>query len=422
MEYKALIAGILLLAAVLAAAPAASAQLSTTTAIRETFLNQDPDPAEPGKYVELRWKLEKTGNGRINDIRYFLDVDYPFSFDPSDNPERNLGDWEGVPDNEDFITLFYKVRVDEDALEGTYKVRLRSMYNFQDSFVEKEYEVRVGDMKRPEFVLGQLTTAPAKLVSDTEDAELDVELANIGDGDAENVVVEMELPDGFTPSFSYSDRYALGTIPAGTSKTAKFFVDVAKDLPGGPKEARMRVTYKEADDDDNEVKMRIINLDIPLRDKPMFEITSVNFSPESVLPGSDVEILLEITNEGGEEADSVTVRAFKESSQPFEFNEKSDFIGKLRPGETGQAILSLSVDAGANEKTYVIDLEIRGVEGEDVIVQERTIDIEVGTFGSQGGSGFLTGGFSALSLLVLVVVAGVVGFGAYTYGKRKSPQ
>ena len=33
-----------------------------------TFLNQNPDPVEPGEYVELRWRFENTGDEDILNI------------------------------------------------------------------------------------------------------------------------------------------------------------------------------------------------------------------------------------------------------------------------------------------------------------------------------------------------------------------
>jgi hypothetical protein len=65
-----------------------SAQVYSSSYLKETFLNQKPDPAEPGKYVELRWKVQKFGNTQLDNISYYLDVEYPFYFDQSDTPTR----------------------------------------------------------------------------------------------------------------------------------------------------------------------------------------------------------------------------------------------------------------------------------------------------------------------------------------------
>ncbi|MFH1364737.1 MAG: CARDB domain-containing protein [Candidatus Aenigmatarchaeota archaeon] len=395
-----------------------SAQLDTVDLI-QTFLNQNPDPAEPGKYVELRWKLEKVGNLKVRDIKYVLEVSYPFSFDAIDIPERNLGNWEGYSDKDGFITLFYKVRVDSDAVEDTYKVRLKSNVNSNDYWVSKEYEIRVGDKERPEFILGQISTSPSKLASDLNEAEINVEIANIGDGDAENVIVDVEFPEGFTPAYSYSDREALGTIAAGTSKSATFYVDIDEDV-SGVHTAMLYINYRESDDDDNEMKTTVLSLELPLKDKPMFEIEDIRFVPETLYPGTEAEIRLTIKNAGGEEADSVSVRVFKDSSQQIGLTEKSDFIGKMKPGETGEAVLKIEVETDAVAKTYVLDLEIRAVDNDEVIIQDKTITLEVQSPSTSGGmTGNVIAGLSTFQIagfvVVLIIIAGI----AYVSGKKR---
>jgi len=398
-----------------------SASAQTTPELIQTFLNQDPDPSEPGKYVELRWKIDKIGNAKIRDIKYTLEVEYPFYFDESDTPERNLGDWEGFSDEDQFFILFYKVRVAPDAIEDTYKIKLKSNTNSNDFWVTREYDVRVGDKERPDFIIGQITTSPSKLASDLDEAELSVEIANIGDGTAENVVVELKLPEGFTPSYSYSDREALGTIMAGTSKVATFHVDIDEDVAGGVHEANMYISYKEADDDDNELKNRVITIDLPLKDKPMFKIDEVKIIPEVVYPGTEIEMHLKIKNTGGEEAESVSIRLFKDSAQQLSLIEKSDFIGKLKAGEIGEAILKIDIEEDAAPKTYILDLEIRAVDNDEVLIQEKTVsfDVQAAETGGSGMTGEIIAGLSTTTLAVFVVILLVVGYLAYRSGKGR---
>ena len=112
--------------------------------ITETLLNQDPDPANPGEYVEIRWKIEKEGNAEIEDLTYYLEVNYPFSFDASDKPQKVIGDWFGKSDSDEFYTLYYKIKVDEGALEGTYEIKLKSKDSkFNPEWSTEEYEIRV---------------------------------------------------------------------------------------------------------------------------------------------------------------------------------------------------------------------------------------------------------------------------------------
>jgi len=342
-----------------------------------TLLNQDPDPAEQGEYVDLRWKIVKEGNEKMNNINVHLNVDYPFFFDASDSPDKVIGTWSGWSEDEEYYILHYKLRVDEDALEDTYDVNLEFAHDETGFSTTKDFEIRVGDKKEPEFVLGNLITSPLKLVGDSEDNHIQVNLENIGDESAENVRMELKLPKGFTPSYGYSTRTNLGTIGLDTGKVGNFYFDIGEDIFQGEYNASVEIHYKESNDDDN--VYNIINLDLPMyvSGKPMFEIQSIKTEPENIVPGDEVKLILQIKNIGDKDADSVSLRAFKESSQPFDFNEKSDFVGKLNSGESGDIILTLDIEPSANVKTYIVDLEIRSIYNDEVLIENEIIPLKI---------------------------------------------
>ncbi len=366
-----------------------------------TLMNQDPDPAEPGEYLDVRWKIEKSGNGQLEDVVYYLELGYTFFFDQSDGPEKHIDDWWGYSDEDAFYTLHYKIRVDDDALEDTYTVKLKAKYGDNREWVISEYDLRVADKDFPEFALGTLKTDPVKLVADTDEAELHVELENIGDGGAQNVKVKLDLPEGFEASYGYSDWENLGTVDAGSSETAIFYVDIDKDVSPGVKKSKLTVNYKGANDDDNVYKIVEIPFDIPLIDKPYFEMTGVSTEPGKIRAGDRVMLKIGVKNAGGKEAESVSIRAFKESSQPFEFDEKYDFVGKLDSGEEGEGVLEFTVDEDAVPKKYIMDMEVRYIYNNDVEVQSESFEINI-VNGEQ--SKFVEQNFGLIIALVVVVL------------------
>lgn len=388
--------------------------------VSATLLNQDPDPAQPGQYVELRWKVVKRGALEIPEAKFELKVEYPFTFDASDTPIKEAGQWNGVSGDDEFFTLYYKLRVDEDAIEDTYKLNLRHTTD-GFSWQTQEYDVRVGDTQKAKFVLGNLVTSPTKLVGDTDEASMTLEVNNIGDGDAEHVQVELQLPEGFSPTYTNSERANLGTVEAGSSDSATFYIDIDEGVSAGNVEAILLIKYQESDEEDNEYKSVSLPLSIPIKSRPVFEIERITTTPEQIHAGSNVEMRLLVKNVGGKEADSVSLRAFKESSQPFDFVEKTDFIGKLEVGSDGEAILKLEVDDTAQPKKYLVDIEIRYVDGNEVIVQEKTIPFEIlngANEADKNGSGLTP--TTGIIFVIAIVVVGVIAF--YTgknKGKRK---
>lgn len=398
--------------------PFVTARSNDYATLEITMLNQDPDPAKQGEYLDLRWKVVKIGNEKIDDITFNLELEYPFFLDKSESAEKKIGSWRGYSDDEEYYILHYKIRVDEEALEDDYDIKLKishKIYDTEREYLTEPFKIKVGDKTKPEFVLGTLVTSPIKLLADTDENQLKVTLENIGDEDAENVRMDLELSKNFSATYGYSTRANLGTIDAGSSKIGTFYVDLDETITQGEYEGTISIHYKEANDDDNEYKIVKLPLSIPVNGKPMFSIKDVKTIPEKIREGNDVKLLITVKNTGTKEAESVSIRAFKESSQPFEFEEKSDFIGKLKPGETGEAVIKFKVEEEANVKTYLLDLEVRSIYNNEVLTENEIIPIKV----QNGEEKSFFPDFSLVGLLIILIIV-IGGLGVYHFMKKKN--
>ena len=65
-------------------------KLSKYADVRVSFVNQEPDPAEPGKYVDVRFKFENNGSDQAKDVVIELLPEYPFSLDPGKSAIKKL--------------------------------------------------------------------------------------------------------------------------------------------------------------------------------------------------------------------------------------------------------------------------------------------------------------------------------------------
>jgi hypothetical protein len=67
------------------------------------------------------------------------------------------------------------------------------------------------------------------------------------------------------------------------------------------------------------------------------------------------------------------------SEQPFDFSNGNafDYIGDLDVGEVGEAVLKFDVEDDAVLKTYLLDIEIRCVEDEDIHLFDRKVPVAV---------------------------------------------
>jgi hypothetical protein len=376
------------------------------------LMNQDPDPANSGKYLDLRWRVIVTKIGTIDDLEFYLDAGYPFLFEAGDSPKKSLGKVVPSDEMEQYYVLHYKLKVADDALKGEHNVSLR-WNDGSGGYTEKYFTLYV-ETSKPDFTIGALRTSPERLVQDTDEALLKVDIANIGNEDAENVKVALVIPGGFDASYAYSGEDALGTINEGESKTAHFYINTAEGLQPGEYNATITITYKEDDDEDNQYRTKLLPLNIPIKGSPYLVIESVETSPTEVYPGTYVNLLINVKNTGSEEVDAASLRVFKDSTQPFDFDEKSDFIGKLKPGESGEALIRLQVKEDAPPKKYLLDVELRGVETnkDTVVLFSRTAPLIVCPTKESSTS-------LLLSIGIIIAVAGVIGIVLYKKKKIK---
>ena len=182
-----------------------------------TLVNQDPYPAEPGGYVELLFKLENWGVGKAENVVVELKPEYPFSIDPGTDAIRELGTigcTQGDDGDEQAFLLKYKVRVDEDAIDGENEIKLKYSYendNLQNSYVVEE-EITVSDPKTYfEVILQDITGNDATLA-----------IANTGKNPAYAVITSIPKQDSFRV-LGTSDN-VIGNLDAGDYTLISFQV------------------------------------------------------------------------------------------------------------------------------------------------------------------------------------------------------
>lgn len=366
-------------------------------------LKYDPYPVEAGKYVQLWIKLDNYGADEAEKVTCELLPKYPFSLDSSENATQVIGRLPGL----ESVILDYRIYVDPSAVEGENELEIKCRSNDYSGWITREIKLYVTS-NVPEFAVGSITSQPAKLLPDTEDNQLTVELNNIGTGDAELVSARLILPEGITPTDSYSDVDSLGRIFEGATSDAVFYVDVDKNVAPGIHNATLVLSYRESSGSRAEYKNQTLDMGLNVKSAPLFEIVAITSEPEVLSGGVSAQIKVEIKNVGFEDAESVSMKIYKKDDQPFDFDEKYDYIGLLEPGESGEAVFKVTVDEDANQKQHLLEGEIRYVVGDSVFVVSEQIPLTV-----------VEGSAESNNVWLFVLLAALVLAGAKLYHGRK---
>lgn len=354
-------------------------------ALDVSIADYDPQPAEAGKYLNVWFKVENPTSiiSETGNVEYFLEVIPMDGLELSSNEEstKRIGRVEA----RGFETIQYRMLVKNDAFEGANQIK--ALVWEGDTASEKDLFIEVieKDYKNVDIQVGDVESDPVRIKPDEDDIKIDVTLINLGDGKAQGVRAKLHnLPEGITPSDSYSDISLVGTIDEDAQQMATFYIDVDKYVTAYNYDAKLNVSYKyQPDLDEEEYITEEVELPLILSVKPfpLYEITDVKFNKDASMIAAgdtDVTMTLTIKNVGEEKGESVRVKIFKKTEQPFEFDDQSDFLAPiLEPNETGQVTFEFDIDENAYMQKYLLDLEIKSVVGDEIITYKEKVPVEV---------------------------------------------
>ena len=167
-------------------------------------LNQNPDPAFSGGYVELRFKVQNFGQEVAEDVKFQIIPSFPFSIDATSAPIIELGDLTPGHRGEDAHIIFYRLRVDENAVEGDNEISLKYYTKGIGWQTLKPFTVRV-ETNDTMLVIKELFIDSA--VEAGKPFDLTLKVQNLADSTVKNIKVSLELVRELSTSttISYED-------------------------------------------------------------------------------------------------------------------------------------------------------------------------------------------------------------------------
>ena len=375
------------------AVTAATAQSGASTNLNALLINTDPVPVQSGEDAEINFKVRNTGDRVAEEVQVEIVDSFPFELKPDRQRNYSLGD---VKPGQEY-QISSEVLVADNAPDGMNDFKVRISYG--DFSVVKNIPVQV-QSQDIELNLANLKTSPTQLTPDTEDAKMTLEVVNNGEKTAENAVLNIDLPESFQATSSFSTRQALGNIEPGQVKSAEFTFDVEETAESGDIEIPAEISYST---DSSEASSRITeetNFNFYLSGKPQFEVTGVEADLQA--GANQRELRLEVRNTGSEESSSTRVRVLDSSDLPFDYDSASKYIGTLEPNQTGTVVFQVDTDSSAEAKEYLLDFEIRGVKDTEVYVEDTTVSAEVSSGSEESSTPVLP-----VAVVLILAAAGI---------------
>ena len=160
--------------------------------IKISLLNQDPDPASPGNYIELRWTVENLGSSASDDVYIEIVPDYPFSLRPTDDKITNIGSLNGRQLGEEAYTFYRKLKIDENAVEGDNTIRLRYRVGKEGVWVEPDkFTARVRSIDAA-LSIESVSVSPSKFIPGRP-SKVTFKIKNLADSTMKDITFKLDL-------------------------------------------------------------------------------------------------------------------------------------------------------------------------------------------------------------------------------------
>lgn len=147
------------------------------------LLSQDPYPAVPGDYVKLVFQIEGISDFACGDITFELINKYPIAFDPGQEGKISLMGGTFVKDYSTHKLVAYKVRIDQDAVDGDNPIGVLISKGTSMGIESKEFNLNVEDT-RADF---EVYVKDLNLVTNM----LTLEVLNIAEVDVKSIAIEV---------------------------------------------------------------------------------------------------------------------------------------------------------------------------------------------------------------------------------------
>lgn len=236
--------------------------LTDAARVKITIMSQDPDPVQPGELLELRWKVENIGGANAENVKVKLKPEYPFSLLPEDDGTRDLGSIQGRQLDEEGVIVLYKLRVDEDAIEGNMDIKLEYTHDDQPWRTTDDYSLRVQTVE-PNILIESVKTRPSKIVPGNK-GTVEITVRNLADSYMRYVTTKLDLtfsdlraeattmtaPDTFynalpiAPLNSATEK-SVYQIPPGETATFTYEIMPFPDAASGIYKVPVIITYED---------------------------------------------------------------------------------------------------------------------------------------------------------------------------------
>ncbi|MDD5086745.1 MAG: COG1361 S-layer family protein [Candidatus Nanoarchaeia archaeon] len=401
------------------------AVISSSADIQVTMVNQNPDPAEPGNYVDVNFRIENIGSSNAEDVIFEILPKYPFFLDPGETAKQNIGSVWGRQIGDEGIILKYRLKVDEDAVEGENEISVRYSLN-KGAAWQKPGNFYVNIRTHDAILNIKRVTYIPDPMPPGEKAVLSIHLENMADSLLKDIQIELnlitmlqsttsvtyeELP--FSPSGT-TNKQVIKNIESGKTETVDFTLipdpDASADI------YKIPITVQYSDElGTNYSKTEIIS--VIVGDEPLLE--PLLDSSDVFMKGQAGMVYFSFINKGTTDVKLLDVE-LKESDYIKVISPSKVYLGNVDSDDYETAEFKIYIKDVVDSKVPLVlnykylDPNNNLYEKEETVYIDSYTKDEAKKYGINGYNGL-----SGFMIILIIIVVGVSIYFVYRWWKKR---
>jgi len=246
--------------------------------------------------------------------------------------------------------------------------------------------------------VADVETDPAELREDSENNNVTVLIENSGTAKARSVNVKIDPASPFTVAYSGSTSDFTDEIPARSSHSFVFALDIEDGAKEGTYTIPLTIDYIGEEDKKISLEKRIT---LKIGSQADFQIGVATTDPAVITGGTEFRINVPVKNTGNKDAESV--KAILKTKSYFT-GTKTDYLGDIEQGSEKIATFELEADRDTIADNYETDIKIMWLDGDERLETTKSFGLVV-VSGEGSNIGIMT--IAAVAFILIVVIVGV---------------
>jgi len=409
---------IALIALVLAAGTALAAvntqYMGNAPDFRVTISMQDPDPVEPGREVEVSFKIENNGTSAEN-VAFEIVPEYPFSLVSGESALRQIGTIATSQESKQSVIVRYKLKVAQEAIDGNHELKARYKIGGFDSWIlVEDFNVKVRSYDAI-IAVENFITEPS-VVAPGSKTKLNILLRNYATSLLKNVKIVLALGESSDESTPFSplgstNEQVISYISPQSTKLIEFELLADPDAASKSYKIPLIIRYSDAANN-NYSKSNIVT--VVVGDEPDI---SVGVESTTILTaGSAGEVTIKIVNKGFPDMKFVNVKLGK-SDKYSVISSDEVYVGNIDSDDYETAEFKMYAEKTSEKKLLIpLVVEYKDANNKDY---RSAVNLELPLYSASEAKklGLVKG--NGNSYWVILVILAVAGFFAYRMWKRR---